>query len=90
LTGQYIAGESFDRNERLPNNTYEISLTRHYNVRDFLNFTGQLSFRCHILVMMTTWRSGIFYKLFGDSGCPLDPPKLDNGNNRSFAIITVK
>jgi hypothetical protein len=81
FTDRYFAGETFDRNHQLPNGTYEISIRRRYDVRDFINFTGQLSFQCHLVILMTSWRMGINYKLFGDSGCITDPPKINNGNS---------
>lgn len=63
----------------LPNGTYEIAIQRRYQAADFSQFAGQLSFHCHLLVLMTTWRMGIKYKLFGDAGCVRPPPPLLNG-----------
>ena len=79
FTGKYFAGETFDLNNKLPNGTYEISIRRRYHVDEFINYPGQLSFRCHLLIMMTSWRMGINYKLFGDHGCIDEPPKINNG-----------
>ncbi|CAG2107189.1 unnamed protein product, partial [Medioppia subpectinata] len=79
FTDKYFAGETFDVNQELPNGTYEISIRRRYHVTDFINFAGQLSFQCHLVIVMTSWRMGINYKLFGDSGCIDDPPKINNG-----------
>lgn len=79
LTDHYFAGETFDMIERLPNGTYEIAIQRRYLAKNFLEYPGQLSFHCHLLVLMTSWRMGIKYKLFGDAGCVDPPPKINNG-----------
>ncbi|UXI17464.1 NRDE2 protein [Sarcoptes scabiei] len=81
LTDHYFAGETFDMIERLPNGTYEIAIQRRYLAKNFLEYPGQLSFHCHLLVLMTSWRMGIKYKLFGDAGCVDPPPKINNGTS---------
>ena len=78
-TGKYFAGEAFDMNQELPNGTFEISIRRRYSVEQFIQYPGQLSFRCHLLILMTSYRMGITYKLFGDTGCIDEPPKINNG-----------
>lgn len=77
-TDQYIAAESFDRIDQLPNGTWEISINRKYHVDDYLEFIGNLSFKCYAVVLMTAWRTGITFKLFGDFGCKLNPPNITN------------
>lgn len=79
LTDQYFAGETFDMIERLPNGTYEIAIQRRYLAENFTQYPGKLSFHCHLLVLMTSWRMGINYKLFGDAGCIDQPPSINNG-----------
>ncbi|KAI2805312.1 hypothetical protein BLOT_004307 [Blomia tropicalis] len=79
-TDQYFAGETFDLIERLPNGTYEIAMQRRYSAENFTEFAGQLSFHCDLLVLMTSWRLGIRYKLFGDAGCVNVPPEIANGS----------
>lgn len=32
-----------------------------------------------LIVLGTDWRSGITHKLFGDAGCPPEPPEIVNG-----------
>lgn len=59
--------------------TYEISLFRRFFAKDWLNYPGKLSFRCFIIVVSTTWRKGIHHKLFGDPGCPNQPPIVPHG-----------
>ena len=78
-TDQYFAGETFDMIERLPNGTYEIAIQRRYLAANFTDYPGELSFHCHLLVLMTSWRKGIKYKLFGDAGCVTKPPSIQNG-----------
>lgn len=60
--------------------TFEISLFRRLHVKDWLDYPGQLSFRCYIIVMSTTWRTGIHHKLFGNAGCVAQPLPLNNGH----------
>lgn len=66
--------------EPLSNGTYEIAIRRRYSAANFTDYPGQLSFHCHLLVLMTTWRMGIKYKLFGDAGCVTPPASIENGN----------
>ncbi|KAI1280405.1 hypothetical protein HDE_13378 [Halotydeus destructor] len=80
LTGSYILSIPFDRTEKMGDGTYEISLFRRLHAKDWLDYPGQLSFRCYIIVMSTTWRRGIHHKLFGDSGCPSTPLALPHGH----------
>ncbi|XP_075678064.1 uncharacterized protein LOC113798479 isoform X2 [Dermatophagoides pteronyssinus] len=82
LTDQYFAGETFDMIERLPNGTYEIAIQRRYLAENFTQYPGKLSFHCHLLVLMTSWRMGINYKLFGDAGCVDQPPSINNGTKQ--------
>ncbi|XP_049525258.1 uncharacterized protein LOC119455782 isoform X4 [Dermacentor silvarum] len=77
-TGVYLNTVPFDRVEPAANSTYEVRLHRVFQVRDWLTFRN-LTFRCHIIVLGTDWRSGISHKLFGDAGCPPDPPEIVNG-----------
>lgn len=79
VTDQYFAGETFDMIEQLSNGTYEIAIQRRYLAENFTKYPGQLSFHCHLLVLMTSWRMGINYKLFGDAGCIDLPPSINNG-----------
>jgi len=65
--------------QKLPNGTYEIAIQRRYEAIKYKDYPGQLSFHCHLLVLMTTWRMGLKYKLFGDAGCVSPPPPIDNG-----------
>lgn len=77
-TGVYLNTVPFDRVEPAANATYEVRLHRVFQVRDWLAFRN-LTFRCHIIVLGTDWRSGISHKLFGDAGCPPEPPEIVNG-----------
>ncbi|XP_037278878.2 uncharacterized protein LOC119172017 isoform X2 [Rhipicephalus microplus] len=77
-TGVYLNTVPFDRVEPAANSTYEVRLHRVFQVRDWLTFRN-LTFRCHIIVLGTDWRSGITHKLFGDAGCPPEPPEIVNG-----------
>lgn len=77
-TGVYLNTVPFDRVEPAANSTYEVRLHRVFQVRDWLAFRN-LTFRCHIIVLGTDWRSGISHKLFGDAGCPPEPPEIVNG-----------
>lgn len=77
-TGVYLNTVPFDRVEPTVNSTYEVRLHRVFQVRDWLAFRN-LTFRCHIIVLGTDWRSGISHKLFGDAGCPPEPPEIVNG-----------
>ncbi|CAN7998298.1 unnamed protein product, partial [Ixodes hexagonus] len=63
-TGVYLNTVPFDRVEPAANATYEVRLHRVFQVRDWLAFRN-LTFRCHIIVLGTDWRSGISHKLFG-------------------------
>lgn len=74
--------------ERLPNGTYEIAIQRRYNAANFSEYPGQLSFHCHLLVLMTSWRMGIKYKLFGEAGCVTLPPAIDNATMAVFGERT--
>lgn len=74
--------------ERLPNGTYEIAIQRRYSAANFSEYPGQLSFHCHLLVLMTSWRMGIKYKLFGEAGCVTPPPAIDNATMASFGERT--
>lgn len=65
--------------EPLPNGTYEIAIQRRYSVANFSDHIGELSFHCHLVVLMTTWKMGLKYKLFGDVGCLQAPPNVNNG-----------
>lgn len=77
-TGVYLNTVPFDRVEPAANSTYEVRLHRVFRVRDWLSYRN-LSFRCHVIVLGTDWRSGISHKLFGDAGCPPRPPDIVNG-----------
>ncbi|XP_064471571.1 uncharacterized protein LOC135385896 isoform X2 [Ornithodoros turicata] len=78
-TGVYLNTVPFDRVDTSPGNaTFDVRLHRVFQVRDWLAYR-HLSFRCHIIVLGTDWRSGISHKLFGDAGCPHDPPEIVNG-----------
>ncbi|XP_077483373.1 uncharacterized protein LOC144093656 [Amblyomma americanum] len=77
-TGVYLNTVPFDRVEPAANSTYEVRLHRVFQVGDWLSFRN-LTFRCHIIVLGTDWRSGISHKLFGDAGCPPEPPEIVNG-----------
>ena len=79
-TDQYFAGETFDMIQQLPNGTYEIAMQRRYHAHNYTKYAGELSFHCNLLVLMTSWRMGIKYKLFGESGCVQEPPPIHNGN----------
>lgn len=74
--------------ERLPNGTYEIAIQRRYSAVNFTEYPGQLSFHCHLLVLMTSWRSGLKYKLFGEAGCVKLPPAIDNATMAIFGERT--
>ena len=69
----------FDRVDKMEDGTYEISLFRRLHARDWLKQAGQLSFRCFMIVMSTTWRKGIHHRLFGEPGCAQPPPNVNNG-----------
>lgn len=79
LAGSYVQSVPFDRVEKMEDGTYEISLFRRLHAKDWLKFPGQLSFRCFMIVMSTTWRRGIHHRLFGDAGCVIPPPNVKNG-----------
>lgn len=68
--------------------TYEISLFRRLHAKDWLKYPGQLSFRCFMIIMSTTWRRGIHHKLFGDAGCVTAVPNVDNGYYNSSLQLT--
>lgn len=78
LTGSFILGMNFDRIMLSVNRTYDIIFSRWFNIRDWLNYTD-ISFRCNVFVVGTTWRNGIRHKLFGDPGCLVHPPAIENG-----------
>lgn len=78
-TGSYVQSVTFDRVEKMEDGTYEISLFRRLHARDWLKQAGQLSFRCFMIVMSTTWRKGIHHRLFGEAGCVQPPPNVNNG-----------
>ncbi|XP_075547487.1 uncharacterized protein LOC142581936 [Dermacentor variabilis] len=77
-TGVYLNTMPFDRLKTAANSTYEVRLHRVFHVQDWLAFRN-LTFRCHVIVLGTDWRTGISHKLFGDSGCSPDPPEIVNG-----------
>ena len=79
VTGSYVQSVSFDHVEKMEDGTYEISLFRRLYAKDWLKHSGQLSFRCFMIVMSTTWRKGIHHRLFGDSGCLQPPPNVSHG-----------
>lgn len=58
--------------------TYEVSLFRRLHAKDWLKQAGQLSFRCYMIIMSTTWRKGIHHHLFGDPGCVQPPNPVRN------------
>lgn len=68
--------------------TYEISLFRRLHAKDWLKYPGQLSFRCFMIIMSTTWRRGIHHKLFGDAGCVNSVPNVINGYYNSSLQLT--
>lgn len=78
-TGSYVQSVTFDRVDKMEDGTYEISLFRRLHARDWLKNAGQLSFRCFMIVMSTTWRKGIHHRLFGEPGCVHSPPNVNNG-----------
>ena len=83
-TDQYFAGEMFDMIQPLANGTYEIAMQRRYHAHNYTDYAGDLSFHCNLLVLMTSWRMGIKYKLFGESGCVQPPPPIHNGQFHSI------
>ncbi|XP_023220171.1 uncharacterized protein LOC111622083 [Centruroides sculpturatus] len=78
LTGSYLISLTFDRVMVSDNGTYDITFSKWFNVRDWLNYTD-ISFRCYVIVLGTKWRNGIRHKLFGDPGCLSYPPVIENG-----------
>lgn len=86
-TGRFVAAETFDLNEQRPDGHFQVSIRRRYRAEDYVNATkpGQLSFRCHLVVLMTSWRLGIDYKLFGDAGC--DPEQITTPANGHVSIM---
>lgn len=78
LTGKFLNSVPFDSVNTLFNGTYEVSFNRRFTIDDWINHTD-ISFRCHMLVLGTTWRSGIKHQLFGDPGCKEPPPGVTNG-----------
>jgi hypothetical protein len=78
--GAYLESVSFDRIDRKNDASFEVSLFRRLHARDFVERRGHsLSFRCFVVVMSTTWRSGVHVKLFGEVGCLEDPPTIHGG-----------
>ncbi|RWS16805.1 hypothetical protein B4U79_15852 [Dinothrombium tinctorium] len=77
--GTYIKALSFDRVEKRPDDTYEVSFFRRFFARDYLEFRGHMSFRCYIIIVSTTWRRGVHHKMFGDAGCVEKIPEIPNG-----------
>ncbi|UYV82445.1 hypothetical protein LAZ67_21002197, partial [Cordylochernes scorpioides] len=69
LAGSYLTVVPFEKMTSLPNGTFDVALSARYRAADWLNYTD-LSFRCYVLVMGTSWRNGIRHRLFGDPGCP--------------------
>ncbi|RWS30585.1 hypothetical protein B4U80_09486, partial [Leptotrombidium deliense] len=79
LQGTYIRSLVFDRIEKRSDGTYEISLFRRFSVDEFLQFPGQVSFHCYLLVVSTTWRRGVHHKMFGEAGCVSKIKPVKNG-----------
>ncbi|XP_077523405.1 uncharacterized protein LOC144134348 [Amblyomma americanum] len=77
-TGVYLNTMPFDSVRVAANSTYDVRLQRVFQVRDWLSYRN-LTFRCHVIVLGTDWRTGISHKLFGDAGCSPEPPEIVNG-----------
>ena len=86
--GSYVQSVPFDRVDKMEDGTYEISLFRRLHAKDWLKYPGQLSFRCFMIIMSTTWRRGIHHKLFGDAGCVHPVPGVVNGYFNSSSQLT--
>lgn len=80
LTDTIIMSVPLDQVKQLRNKTYEVSLSRLFNIEDYINYTD-ISLSCNIVVTGTTWEKGIKHRLFGDRGCRSPPPEIENGSH---------
>ncbi|XP_055925635.1 uncharacterized protein LOC129957369 isoform X1 [Argiope bruennichi] len=77
-SGRFLNSVPFDSVNKLANGTFEVSFNRKFEIKEWINHTD-ISFRCHMMFLGTPWRRGIVHKMFGESGCKEDPPRVQNG-----------
>ncbi|XP_055925636.1 uncharacterized protein LOC129957369 isoform X2 [Argiope bruennichi] len=78
IVGRFLNSVPFDSVNKLANGTFEVSFNRKFEIKEWINHTD-ISFRCHMMFLGTPWRRGIVHKMFGESGCKEDPPRVQNG-----------
>ncbi|XP_022692564.1 uncharacterized protein LOC111262518 isoform X2 [Varroa jacobsoni] len=77
-TQSYLSTVPFDT-VHLVNGTYDVKLHKIFRIKDWIEYRN-ISFRCHVIVLGTEWRTGMTHRLFGDPGCLKDPPEVRNGS----------
>ncbi|XP_054721240.1 uncharacterized protein LOC129231018 [Uloborus diversus] len=70
---EFVINYPFDRIVTLRNHTYEVTLTKHYEISNWTDYKN-ITFTCYFVIDGTSWRRGIKYRLFGDYGCDPEPP----------------